>query len=58
MWRVGEIKVFWFLEPVESLGGRMAARSRGRSTCRFIRSLKDYCILCRYSFLAPAENGH
>ncbi len=36
---MGEIKVFWFLEPVESLGGRMAARKRGTSTCRpFVHS--------------------
>ena len=53
--------MFWFLEPVESLGGRMAARKRGTSTCRLIRSLEirsleDY-ILCRRSFLTLAENG-
>jgi len=44
------------LEPVESQGGRMVARKRGTSTCRLIRSLKDY-VLCRHSFRAPAENG-
>src|SRR6266702_2318522 len=45
------------LEPVESQGGRIVARKRGTSTCRLIRSLKDY-VLCRHSFRAPAENGH
>ena len=30
-WRAGEIKAFWFFEPVESLGGRMAARKEERT---------------------------
>src|SRR6266702_7800034 len=57
VWRAGEIKAFWFFEPVESLGGRMAARKRGTNTSRVIRSLRDY-VLCRRSFITPAENGH
>src|SRR6266702_2604677 len=53
----GQNKSVLVLEPVESQGGRMVARKRGMSTCRLIRSFRDY-VLCRHSFGAPAENGH
>ena len=41
--------MFWFFEPVEELGGQMAARKRGtnmghRNTCRLIRSLGDSAL--------------
>src|SRR6266702_2946574 len=52
----GQNKSVLVLEPVESQGGRMVAWKRGTSTCRLIRSLKDY-VLCRHSFGAPAESG-
>ena len=52
----GQNKSVLVLEPVESQGGRMVARKKGTSTCRLIRSLKDY-VLCRHSFGAPAESG-
>ena len=38
---MGEIKDFRFFEPVEKTCGEVAARKRGMSTCRLIRSLKD-----------------
>ncbi|KAH9073618.1 chitin synthase-domain-containing protein [Lactarius deliciosus] len=56
-WRVGEIKRTRFFEPAENMGGQVAARRKKISTCRPVRSRKDYALNLR-SFLTSAQTDN